>query len=303
MNKDLILGTALWGWKVEESECFKILDYFYDNKFNKIDLATNYPINYDINSFRLSETIVEKWIKKNNVNDLKLIIKIGSIDNSGSTYNNLNYDSILKNFEYYSKKFKNNLWNIMIHWDNRNDKKKIIETIGALKVIKNQNINIGLSGIKYMKIYSRVLFENNLIPLIECKHNIFDSYVTTYKEYFPSNQIYVYGINLGGLNLSNIYDNKSSISLRGIDTSKYENFLKKLNEIINKYKSKLTFKIKTLNQISFIEISFNKNINGLIIGPSSLTQMIDSVSDYNFILKENINNFIFENIIKELNYN
>ena len=66
---DLILGTALWGWTVPESTCYKLLDRFYEAGFRQIDTATNYPINKDPACFRLSESILINWISTNKVND------------------------------------------------------------------------------------------------------------------------------------------------------------------------------------------------------------------------------------------
>ena len=82
-HKDLILGTSLWGWTVKKKECFKILDTFYNNGYRWIDTATNYPINSDEKYFRYAENLIAEWIKNNDINDLKIISKIGSLNNLG----------------------------------------------------------------------------------------------------------------------------------------------------------------------------------------------------------------------------
>ena len=46
-NKNIILGTALWGWGIEKKMAFKILDNFVENNYLTINVDTNYPISGD----------------------------------------------------------------------------------------------------------------------------------------------------------------------------------------------------------------------------------------------------------------
>ena len=104
-NIDLILGTSMWGWTVEKKECFKILDTFYNEGYRWIDTAPNYPINNDRKYFRYAENLIFEWINSNKINDIKIILKIGSMDNLGGPNTNLSYSFILMNYEYYLNKF------------------------------------------------------------------------------------------------------------------------------------------------------------------------------------------------------
>ena len=280
MDKGLILGTAMWGWKIEKNICFQLLDKFYDKGFRCVDTATNYPINNSPKSFRDSENIIAEWININGISDLKIIMKIGSVDNSGGSKNNLSFSYFLMNKEYYISKFHHNLWMLMVHWDNSNKKEKIMETVNALTIFHKENIGIGLSGIKYPEIYYNIFNDNGLEPSIECKHNLYESHIDRYIKYFTNNIIYTYGANMGGLNLKNEYSDQSSIALRCIDSSKYCEFIKKINSTIAKYNNELSMKITTLNQLGLIEILFNDQINGLIIAPSKLNQLNSTLSDY-----------------------
>ena len=36
--KDLLLGTALWGWGIDKSNALTILDNFVEKGFRKVDL-------------------------------------------------------------------------------------------------------------------------------------------------------------------------------------------------------------------------------------------------------------------------
>ena len=48
---------------------------------------------------------------------------------------------------------------------------------------------------------------------------------------------------MGGLNLKNEYSDQSSIALRCIDSSKYCEFIKRINSTIAKYNNELPLKI------------------------------------------------------------
>ena len=155
-----------------------------------------------------------------------------------------------------------------------------METVNALTIFHKENIGIGLSGIKYPEIYYNIFNDKGLKPSIECKHNLYESHIDRYIKYFANNIIYTYGANMGGLNLKNEYSDQSSIALRGIDSSKYCEFINRINSTIAKYNNELPMKITTLNQLSLIEILFNDLIKGLIIAPSNLNQLNSTLSDY-----------------------
>ena len=80
----------MWGWSIDRSNCFKLLDYYYEKGFREVDTATNYPINKNKVYFRYAENTIQDWVKTNGVNNLKVIIKVGSLSNDGSTEINLN---------------------------------------------------------------------------------------------------------------------------------------------------------------------------------------------------------------------
>ena len=81
---DLILGSAMWGWTLDAPAAFTLLDQFYAAGFRKIDGATNYPLNGVPTDFRGSENILAEWIKAHGVQDLEIIMKVGSISNQYS---------------------------------------------------------------------------------------------------------------------------------------------------------------------------------------------------------------------------
>lgn len=83
LNTDLeivpiIFGGNVFGWTLDESASFAILDAFIDRDFNAIDTANNYSHWAPGNSGGESETILGKWFHKSgNRTKIKLMTKVG----------------------------------------------------------------------------------------------------------------------------------------------------------------------------------------------------------------------------------
>ena len=278
-HKDLILGTSLWGWTVKKKECFKILDTFYNNGYRWIDTATNYPINSDKKYFRYAENLIAEWIKNNDINDLKIISKIWSMNNFGGDNVNLSYSFILMNYEYYLNKFHSCLKNIMVHWDNRDSKLSIESTINALKIINQNGVGIGLSGIKNPEHYSVLKNELDIEYIIEVKHNIFSSSFEHYRMFYNDCKFIVYGINASGIKINGKYNKLNSLIVRKRDyqSKKRIIIINKIKKLIEKYNDDTSFPIKSFNHIGMIYAFNSLRVDGIIIGPSSITQLMDSL--------------------------
>lgn len=292
-SKSIILGTAMWGWSIERPECFKLLDYYYNNGFREIDTASNYPINKNDNYFRYAENTIQEWIKVNGVNDIKIIIKVGSLSNDGSPYNNLKKSFLLLSYDYYLEKFGDNLNNFMIHWDSRNSEPYIKESLEALKIISEKGTDVGLSGIKYPDIYVKIIDELKLNPTIELKHNVVYSALKHYKTFIGKGRFLAYGINMGGINLTGDYKDNCSIKLRKIDPNLVDNFKEKLNNLIDSSKNTLNGKIKNINHLGLVYAYNNIDISGVIIGPSKIEQLKDSLDFWVELEQNNTDNLCF----------
>jgi len=296
-NIDLILGTSMWGWTVEKNECFKILDIFYNEGYRWIDIAPNYPINNDRKYFRYAENIIFEWINNNKINDIIIIVKIGSMDNLGGPNINLSYSFILMNYEYYLNKFGPCLSHIMIHWDNRDSLLSIESTINALKVIKKDGVDIGLSGIKNPNHYFNLKNELELDYLIEIKHNIFSSSYEHYSMFHNDSKFIVYGINSSGIKINNKYKKSNSLIVRRKDyrSKKYNIIINKIKKLLENYKQYTSLPVSSFNHIGMIYAFNSLWVSGIIIGPSSLIQLTDSISFFN-----NLNNCDTKNIYSEI---
>ena len=60
----LALGTNVFGWTIDQSRSFEILDAFVDGGFNMIDTADSYSRWAAGNNGGESETIIGNWLKK-----------------------------------------------------------------------------------------------------------------------------------------------------------------------------------------------------------------------------------------------
>ena len=294
-SKELILGTALWGWKIPEVECFTLLDEFYKSGCRDIDTATNYPINGVSNLFRFAENTIFKWINSNGVNDLKIFVKIGSLNNSGRDENLLTYTSLLLSHEYYNTKFGKNLDGVMIHWDNRENPKEIANTIEALKLISASH-RIGISGIKNPKLYIP-LTKNGLIISIQCKHNFLTSQLNLYSDFY-SHRISIYGINGGGINLKREYKKNSSVILREINVNNFTPKIELINQLLIKYKK--NGGDTSLYNIALTFAFINEHVDGLVIAPSNLSQLKATIFSFNELV-QGINLPYYKKIIGIIN--
>ena len=75
----IAFGGNVFGWTLDESKSFKILDSFVDAGFNFIDTADSYSRFAPGNQGGESETIIGKWLKKNGKRkDVIIATKLGS---------------------------------------------------------------------------------------------------------------------------------------------------------------------------------------------------------------------------------
>lgn len=197
-----MLGTAMWGWTTPKKDCYELLDTFYQRGHRLVDAATNYPINKKPTDFRASETILQQWIQANGVNDLRVCMKVGSLDNMFTPDHNLTPSFLLFNLEHYRQLLGDNLACFMIHWDNRSEPPAIAESMNTLATIVKTGLDIGFSGLKHPEIHQRLLANYDLgTPWLQIKHNFLYSDRPRYGAFADACRVFAYGLNAGGLKL------------------------------------------------------------------------------------------------------
>ncbi|MBN1302889.1 MAG: aldo/keto reductase [Anaerolineales bacterium] len=70
----LCMGSMQFGWSVEEADAFRILTFAYDRGINFIDTADVYSRWVEGNPGGVSETIIGRWLKKNNIPRDQIVI-------------------------------------------------------------------------------------------------------------------------------------------------------------------------------------------------------------------------------------
>lgn len=272
---DLILGTALWAWTVSKEQAFQLLDKFYEAGYRWIDAATNYPINKNAADFRASEGILNEWIKANGVQDLKVLMKIGSINNLYTPENNLTPSFIRIIYNEYLHLFGEQLAEVMVHWDNRAETEAIRDSLQALDLIRQEGVKIGLSGIKHPAIYHEL---NNSFGFdwdIQLKHNLVYSDYDRYVAFHGQARFLAYGINVGGLKFpSATYRKDSSTAVRNVPTEKYQDLVNQVATILAEYNAQSSLEALTrFNECSMVYTYYSPDIKGILVGPSKTAQL------------------------------
>ncbi|MBX2876953.1 MAG: aldo/keto reductase [Saprospiraceae bacterium] len=271
----LILGTALWAWTISKAQAFKMLDLFYEAGFRWIDAATNYPINKNADDFRAAERILNEWIKTHGVQDLKVLMKIGSINNLYTPENNLAPSFIQIIYSEYRHLFGEQLAEIMVHWDNREEAKTIEPTLEALDRIRKEGVKIGLSGIKHPSVYHELNASYGFDWDIQLKHNLVYSDYPRYADFHGKPRFLAYGINAGGLKFPTAsYRKDSSTAVRNVPTEKYQELVRQVAAALAEYNARSSLAPLTrFNECSMVYTYYSPDIKGILIGPSKTEQL------------------------------
>ncbi len=288
-----ILGTAMWGWTIEKRTCFDLLDAFYQKGFREVDAATNYPINKIPSDFRKSESILKEWIDTHGVADLKVMMKVGSINNMRGPENNLSKSFLLMVLDEYRHLLGKNLDTFMIHWDNRSQKVDIQSTMEALQIATKEGIKAGISGIKYPDIYALVNEEIQLPLRIQIKHNLLHSDYQRYTSFHQRADFLCYGINAGGIKLdATAYHANSSLRARGGNTNDQPAIVEPLNQALQTFNEHSPIiKLSSFNQCGLIYACCHPDIKGVLIGTSRVSQLQETLAFMETIKQHDFSSF------------
>ena len=275
----LFLGTAMWAWTVEKAQAFQLLDDFYAAGYRQIDAATNYPINKNSADFRAAEKILFEWIKVHGISDLKVLMKVGSINNLYTPEHNLSPTFLHIMHNEYQNLLGDQLDEFMIHWDNRDDIQLIRASLEALNHIRQQGVKIGLSGIKHPEHYAQLNRDFGFDFDIQFKHNLLYSDYERYSAFQGKPRFLAYGMNAGGLKFkAKQYHANSSTTVRGVSADQHRGFLNQVEECLTKYNQASELPpLSRFNQCSMVFAYYSPDIKGLLIGPSSTEQLKDSI--------------------------
>ncbi|UJW84700.1 aldo/keto reductase [Devosia sp. SL43] len=123
----LVLGGNVFGWTVDETKGFEILDAYVEAGFTAIDTAEGYPNWVPGNPPGMSETIIGKWMKaRGNRQSLHIITKV----NSAKTPGGLSADAIRAGIEASLERLQTDYIDLYFsHWPDAETSHE--ETLGA----------------------------------------------------------------------------------------------------------------------------------------------------------------------------
>ena len=305
-EKSLMLGSAQWGWTVSESEAFGLLDAWIAAGFRDVDCATNYPINRNPADFRAAEKILLKYVEAHGVRDLRITMKIGSLDNMRTPEINLSPSFILMMGEEYKRVFGDNLYGIMLHWDNRREEAGIRASLEALNTLqKESGIRPGLSGIAHPELYAHANEDDCLFFDIQLKHNVLQSDYARYEPLRASisensgaknHRFFAYGINAGGIKLEERYEAGSTFLSRG---GQPENVVAELEQIRaalpNLNTAFVRPPVKTMNHVGLIYAGLHPGLNGILLGVKTVNQLKETLDFW-----RNLDVFDYSNVSSTL---
>lgn len=299
----LLLGTAQWGWTVPRTEVFRLLDAWLQAGRRGIDAATNYPINRRSEDFRAAEKMLEDYIRAHGLHDLQVTMKVGSLDNLRSPESNLAPSFVHMMTDEYRRCLGTNLHSIMFHWDNRADEMAIRASLEVLGQLQQQyGLRPGLSGIAHPAAYARANAGLDLTYDIQLKHNVLHSDLARYQPLLPPagpsarlpayssadfssspeinqpTRVFAYGINAGGVKLDGPYPTGSTLLARGglpeQATAQVEQIRRRMPDF------NLAFvrpPVKTMNHLGLIFAGLHPQVNGLVLGLSSVAQLHETL--------------------------
>ncbi|MBC3451317.1 aldo/keto reductase [Pseudomonas mosselii] len=278
-RKTLVLGTALWGWGLEEQEAYRLLDAFVEQGGRLIDTATNYPINKCPSNFGLAIRWIEHWLNVNGHSELSVIAKIGAVDNTGTPNCDLSPANISATGSELRERLGNALYCLSVHWDNRGgdaqDVKAIEQTLTAMLALQHQGLELGLSGIKHPQLYRDCCPAMAANWLIQVKENVVTRAArAAYAAAFPDARYLAYGINLGGIKNTPATGTGSAELRNIVHPSALINTLSAFLEADHG----LDPRPATMNELALAFTYANPALCGAIIGPRNTEQLTHTMT-------------------------
>ncbi len=217
----IILGTAGWQINIEKKDIFPILDIFRQSGGKWIDTSTNYPIDPS-QIFGSSLDLLQDWCSKDQ--GIRLIIKIGAAKNDGSPSSLLSSSYILHTYKRLRDRFGVALGVFSIHFDPRENRKEITETVDAMLKVEDDGCRIGFSGLKAQETYREFLDPDGEYVFQISANPLCQSFERLITDHFPFSKTIGYGV-FGSLrsrtmgsgdevraNLMSLYDSRSQIA-------------------------------------------------------------------------------------------
>lgn len=267
-TKTAWLGTALWGWGVDAREAHAMLDAFAAGGGRHVDAAVNYPINARPADFGAANRILAAWLTAN-PGTLAVSCKIGALDNSGGNRENLGASAVAVATELLGAAFGEALWGVGVHWDNREDEGALAETLGALRALRKEGLELGLSGVRRPDLYAALAPDLADAWWVQVKDNAATKEAQArYAPHLPDARYLAYGINMGGVKARPSERADASLALRGLAEPETADALRAL---VGESFAGLT--ARDLNDLALMRVVADDRLAGCILGPRDAHQL------------------------------
>lgn len=266
-----VLGTAMWGWTLSRAQCFRIADAFFDRGGQWFDTASNYPIDSRPDHFGLSESWLAKWVERRA--GAKVIAKIGAVANDGRPENDLSASAVSAAYDRLRSRFGQNLANVCVHWDNREDGGAIAETVAALNRLSGDGVGVGLSGIRRPDLYFDASEALRKKWRIQIKNNALTEVgYSRYALFHGERRFHAYGLNAAGIKLDGA-KSRTLKARRGRCARPEMEFVANLARATG---SALDRRID-MNALGILLACSNQDIEAILLGASNVDQVFDTL--------------------------
>ena len=268
-RNNIFLGTASWGIKVSKEQAKDILAEFYSNGFRWIDTATNYPIDMVPEHFGLTLSWLKEFI--NEFPGIHIYVKAGSATNLNTPKQLISRDYFELCYQRLRAYFGDTFAGLAIHWDQGENDEKVAELLSFLASSRQDNFEVGLSGITNLTQYSVKgvgydipwIYQINASPFTENLENR----VAHIRSNFPKSAILGYNL-LGGL------------AGAGMTTpnARIEEISRILNMDWNASKTQIIHEV--------LKRGLAMKLDGFVLGPTKKEDCLDWITAINGLLNE-----------------
>lgn len=192
----IIFGGNVFGWTLDKTDSFKLLDRLLEKGFNFIDTADSYSHWAAGNSGGESETIIGNWMKDRGVREqVTIATKVGS--NPGKEGRDVSKKYILEAAEDSLRRLKTDSIDLYFtHWDNENT--PVEETLEAYEQLLKQGKirNIGASNLSPSRIRASMKAADEGLPrykVLQPEYNLVEREKFE-KDYLPLVEEYNFGV-------------------------------------------------------------------------------------------------------------
>ncbi|NJY63263.1 aldo/keto reductase [Salinimicrobium sp. CDJ15-81-2] len=192
----IIFGGNVFGWTLDKTDSFKLLDRLLEKGFNFIDTADSYSHWAPGNSGGESETIIGNWMKDRGVREqVTIATKVGS--NPGKEGRDVSKKYILEAAEDSLRRLKTDSIDLYFtHWDNENT--PVEETLEAYEQLLKQGKirNIGASNLSPSRIRASMKAADEGLPrykVLQPEYNLVEREKFE-KDYLPLVEEYNFGV-------------------------------------------------------------------------------------------------------------